>query len=77
MNDLLLRCQNGGHSEDIEKESHLSFFLGLTYEKRGEHQLATKFFKKFAGFAKLMNDKIGMALGANRIGYNEFYSQNF
>lgn len=39
----------------------------MVYESRGSFDLAVKFYRRYLGFAKTMEDKIGMALGANRV----------
>lgn len=67
LRDLLVRAKAGINAEDVQKEAHLSYFLGTVYESRREHDLAAKFYKRFLGFAKTMEDKIGMALGSNRV----------
>lgn len=48
---------------DIQKEAHLSFYLGMVYESNKNYSEAVKFYKKFVACAKLMEDKIGIALG--------------
>lgn len=76
LRDLLVRAKAGINAEDVQKEAHLSYFLGTVYESRREHDLAAKFYKRFLGFAKTMEDKIGMALGANRVALSEYYRGN-
>lgn len=39
--------------------------------------MAVKFYRRFLGFAKTMEDKIGMALGSNRIAVNEYNRGNY
>lgn len=34
LRDLLVRAKAGIHAEDVQKEAHLSFFLGMVYESR-------------------------------------------
>ena len=46
----------------------------MVYEEKRAYQSAVKFYKRFLGFAKAMEDKIGMSLGANRVAVNLFYS---
>jgi len=36
-----------------------------------------KFYKKYVACAKLMEDKIGMALGANRVAINFYNNGNY
>jgi hypothetical protein len=38
---------------------------------------AVKFYKKYVACAKLMEDKIGMALGSNRVAINFYNNGNF
>ncbi len=45
----------------------------MVYEERRAHHSAVRFYKRFLGFAKAMEDKIGMALGANRVAVNLYY----
>ena len=62
---------------DIQKEAHLSFYLGMVYESSKNHNEAVRFYKKFVACAKLMEDKIGMALGTNRVGFNYYNAGNY
>jgi hypothetical protein len=61
--DLLVRAKAGMQAGDIQKEAHLSFYLGMVYESNKNYSESVKFYKKFVACAKLMEDKIGMALG--------------
>ncbi len=45
----------------------------MAYEENRSYRSAVRFYKRFLGFAKAMEDKIGMALGANRVAVNLFY----
>ena len=49
----------------------------MVYENNKNYLEAIKFYKKFMACAKLMEDKIGMALGANRIAVNYFYNNTY
>lgn len=49
----------------------------MVYESNKNYGEATKFYKKYVACAKLMEDKIGMALGTNRVAINYFNSNNF
>lgn len=60
-------------TEDIQKEAHIAFYLGMAYEENRSYHSAVRFYKRFLGFAKAMEDKIGMALWANRVAVNLFY----
>ena len=62
-------------TEDIQKEAHLAFYLGMVYEQKRAHHSAVKFYKRYLGFAKALEDKIGMALGANRVAVNLYYDK--
>lgn len=74
LTELLMRAKAGMSTEDIQKEAHLAFYLGMVYEEKRSHHSAVKFYKRFLGFAKAMEDKIGMALGSNRVAVNLFYA---
>jgi len=50
--------------------------LGMVYESNKNSNEAVKFYKKFVACAKLMEDKIGMALGTNRVAINYFNINN-
>jgi hypothetical protein len=60
LRDLLVRAKAGINAEDVQKEAHLSYFLGTVYESRREFDLS----------------KIGMALGSNRVALSEYYRGN-
>ncbi|CAD8049164.1 unnamed protein product [Paramecium primaurelia] len=75
--DLLVRAKAGMQAGDIQKEAHLSFYLGMVYESSKNHNEAVRFYKKFVACAKLMEDKIGMALGTNRVAFNYYNAGNF
>ena len=70
--DLLIRANAGMQAGDIQKEAHLTFYLGVIHEANRNYKQAIKFHKKFYSCAKLMEDKVGMALAMNRIGINLF-----
>ena len=70
--DLLVRANAGMQAGDIQKEAHLTFYLGVVHEMNKNYKLAIKYHKKFFSCAKLMEDKVGMALAMNRIGINLF-----
>ena len=71
--ELLIRAKAGMNTDDVEKEAHLSYFLGEVYESKRNYQASLKFYRRFLGFAKAMEDKIGMSLGANRVGISYFH----
>ena len=72
LRDLLIRSKAGLGMDDLQKESHLSFYLATIYENKQMLGTAIKFYKRFVNYAKRMEDRIGVALGANRIGINEY-----
>lgn len=72
-----MRAKAGSYSEDIIKEAHVSFFLAAIYADKKKHRQALKFSRKFLGFAKMMEDRIGMCLGANRVGINYFECREY
>lgn len=72
--ELLMRAKAGMNTEDIQKEAHLSYFLGSVYEQKRQFLSALKFYRRYLGFAKAMEDKIGMTLGANRVAVNYYNS---
>ena len=73
LGELLIRAKAGMSTEDVQKEAHLAFYLGMVYEEKRAYHSAVRFYKRYLGFAKSMEDKIGMALGANRVAVNLFY----
>lgn len=44
----------------------------MVYESNKTYKEAVKFYKKYFTCARMMEDKIGLALGANRIAVNYF-----
>ena len=49
-----MRAKAGMNTDDIEKEAHLSYYLGEVYSEKGLHKESLKFFRRFLGFAKSM-----------------------
>ncbi len=47
------------------------------YTEKNLHKQALKFYKRFLGFAKIMEDKIGMSVGANRVGISYFNCKDY
>jgi len=45
----------------------------MVYEQRKSYADAVKYYKKYYTCAKMMEDKIGLALASNRIAINYFY----
>ena len=61
-------------SGNIQKEAHLTYFIASIHENNKNYKQAIRFYKKYLNCAQLMQDKIGIALCANRLGvtfYNE------
>ncbi len=54
----------------------MSFYLGIVYEEQRNYVAALKFYRRYLGFAKGMEDRIGMALGANRVAINFYYNHD-
>ncbi|EGR32634.1 hypothetical protein IMG5_076640 [Ichthyophthirius multifiliis] len=75
--DLLVRAKAGMQAGDIQKEAHLSFYLGMVYENNKQYQESIRFYKQFFTCARMMEDKIGLSLGANRIAVNYFNAKNY
>ena len=67
LKDLLVRAKAGMQAGDLQKESHLAFYLGMINDNKKHFHEAIKHYTKFFTCAKHMEDRIGMALGANRI----------
>jgi len=70
--DLLVRAKAGMQAGDVQKEAHLSFYLGMVHETKKEYKQALRAYRKFLTCAQSMEDKIGVALALNRLGVNYF-----
>jgi len=70
--DLLVRAKAGMQAGDVQKEAHLSFYLGMVHETKKEYRQAVRAYRKFLTCAQSMEDKIGVALALNRLGVNYF-----
>jgi len=70
--DLLVRAKAGMQAGDVQKEAHLSFYLGMVHETKKEFRQAVRAYRKFLTCAQSMEDKIGVALALNRLGVNYF-----
>lgn len=73
LKELLIRSKAGLGMDDLQKEAHLSFYLASIYENRQHHATAIKFYRRFMGYARRLEDKIGVALGENRLGICEYH----
>lgn len=49
----------------------------MVYESNKSYKDAVKFYKKYFTCARMMEDKIGLALGANRIAVNYFNNGDY
>jgi len=70
--DLLVRAKAGMQAGDVQKEAHLSFYLGMVHETKKEFRQAIRAYRKFLTCAQSMEDKIGVSLALNRLGVNYF-----
>lgn len=70
LKDLLIRAKAGMQAGEVQKEAHLSFYLGITFENNKKYKKSISYFKKYFNCAKSLEDKIGMAFAMNRIGIN-------
>lgn len=68
LKDLAMRAKSGVQAGDVQKESHMSFCLGVMNEQKQNYKPATKFYKRFFYCARLLDDPIGAALALNRLG---------
>ncbi|KRW98401.1 hypothetical protein PPERSA_12880 [Pseudocohnilembus persalinus] len=75
--DLLVKAKAGMQAGDIQKESHLSFYLGMVYESNKNYKEAIKYYRKFMTCARMIEDKIGLHLATNRIAVNYYKSKNY
>lgn len=75
--DILMLAKAGMLVGDIQKEAHLSFLMALIYDQQKKYKEALEAYKKFLHTAKIMEDKIGMALAANRISVCYFNLKNY
>eukprot|EP01017_Pseudomicrothorax_dubius_P038501 TRINITY_DN5778_c0_g1_i2.p1 TRINITY_DN5778_c0_g1~~TRINITY_DN5778_c0_g1_i2.p1 ORF type:complete len:343 (+),score=115.18 TRINITY_DN5778_c0_g1_i2:266-1294(+) len=72
LKDLLVRAKAGMQAGDIQKEAHLTFYLGMLQENSENFTEAIRYYKKYLNCAKSLEDRIGMALAMNRLGTNLF-----
>ena len=68
LKDLAMRAKAGVQAGDVQKEAHMSFWLGVMNEQKNNLKPATKFFKRFFYCARLLDDPVGAALALNRLG---------
>ena len=67
LKDLMIRAKGGIKNNDIIKEAHMAFYLGIMNEEEKKYESALKFYKKYFLSAKLLQDIYGTELALNRI----------
>lgn len=67
LKDLMIRAKGGIKENDIIKEAHMAFYLGIMNEEEKKYENALKFYKKYFLSAKLLQDIYGTELALNRI----------
>ena len=50
--DLLIRAKAGMQAGEVQKEAHLSFYLGITFENNKKYKKSISYFKKYFNCAK-------------------------
>lgn len=55
----------------------MSFLLGELYTDKRMYKGALKFYRRFLGFAKVMEDRVGMSVGANRVGIAHYNCKDY
>ena len=63
----MIRAKGGIKNNDIIKEAHMAFYLGIMNEEEKKYENALKFYKKYFLSAKLLQDIYGTELALNRI----------
>ena len=67
LKDLMIRAKGGIKNNDIIKEAHMAFYLGIMNEEEKKYESALKFYKKYFLSTKLLQDIYGRELALNRI----------
>ena len=67
LKDLMIRAKGGIKNNDIIKEAHMAFYLGIMNKKEKKYESALKFYKKYFLSTKLLQDIYGTELALNRI----------
>jgi hypothetical protein len=57
LKDLMIRAKGGIKNNDIIKEAHMAFYLGIMNEEERKYESALKFYKKYFLSAKLLQLK--------------------
>jgi hypothetical protein len=55
----------------------MTFLLGELCIEKGKYKKGLKFFNRYLTSAKIMEDRVGMNVGANRVGIAYYYCKNF
>ena len=63
----MIRAKGGIKNNDIIKEAHMAFYLGIMNEEEKKYESALKFYKKYFLSTKLLQDIYGTELALNRI----------
>ena len=72
-----MRAKAGVQAGDIQKEAHMSFFLGVMNEESKKYADSIKFYKRFFFCARLLDDPVGASLALNRLGVVYFKSKRY
>ena len=67
LKDLMIRAKGGIKNNDIIKEAHMAFYLGIMNEEEKKYESALKFYKKYFLSTKLLQDIYVTELALNRI----------
>ena len=67
LKDLMIRAKGGIKNNDIIKEAHMAFYLGIMNEEEKKYESPLKFYKKYFLSTKLLQDIYGTELALNRI----------
>ena len=67
LKDLMIRAKGGIKNNDIIKEAHMAFYLGIMNEEEKKYESALKFYKKYFLSTKVLQDIYGTELALNRI----------
>ena len=67
LKDLMIRAKGGIKNNDIIKEAHMAFYLGIMNEEEKKYESALKFYKKYFLSTKLLQDIYCTQLALNKI----------
>lgn len=80
---MMLRAKCCVKADDLQKEAHMLFYMGVVYENKGNYKKvasfdkSTSFFKAFFNIANKLQDKIGMGFALNRVSCGQYYCGNY